>query len=278
MTAARSPRTLVVIPTFNEREALPSTLARLRAAVPHAEVLIADDASPDGTGEIADRLAAEDPTVHVLHRAGKEGLGPAYLAGFRWGLERGVEVLVEMDADASHRPEQLPRILAAIDAGADLAIGSRWVRGGRVHDWPVRRLLLSRGANVYTAVALGLGVRDATAGFRAYRAELLSELMTQDIASQGYCFQVDMTRRAAALGACIREVPIDFDDRVEGVSKMSGRIVKEALVSVTVWGVRRRAQQLVGALGYRRSRQNVSDTERPDQNRPDRSRLKGDGR
>ena len=156
--AAPALRTLVVIPTYNELEALPGTLDRLRAAVPDAHVLIADDASPDGTGDLADRRAAEDDAVHVLHRAGKEGLGPAYLAGFRWGLERGYEVLVEMDADASHRPEQLPRILGAIAAGADLAIGSRWVRGGRVHDWPLHRLLLSRGANIYTRAALGLPV------------------------------------------------------------------------------------------------------------------------
>lgn len=244
-------RTLVVIPTFNELGSLPGTLARLRAAVPLADVLVADDASPDGTGDLADELAAADPAVHVLHRRGKEGLGPAYLAGFAWGIERGYEVLVEMDADASHRPEQLPAILEAVRRGADLAIGSRWVRGGAVHDWPVRRLLLSRGANIYVRCALGLPVRDATAGFRAYRAELLESLLDQDVASQGYCFQVDMTRRSAAQGAVIVEVPIDFDERVEGVSKMSSSIVSEALVSVTRWGVERRAQQLLGLLDYR---------------------------
>lgn len=244
-------RTLVVIPTYDERDALPGTLDRLRAAVPAADVLVADDASPDGTGELADRRAAEDPQIHVLHRRGKEGLGPAYIAGFRWGLERGYDVLVEMDADASHRPEQLPRILAAVDAGADLAIGSRWIRGGRVHDWPLRRLLLSRGANMYTRLAMALPVRDATAGFRAYRAELLRGLLHEDIASHGYCFQVDMTRRSADHNADIREVPIDFDERVEGSSKMSGAIVQEALVRVTVWGLQRRAQQVLGLLGYR---------------------------
>lgn len=246
-----APRTLVVIPTYDELGSLPGTLARLRAAVPSADVLVADDASPDGTGEIADRLAAEDPAIHVLHRAGKEGLGPAYLAGFAWGLEHGYDVLVEMDADASHRPEQLPPILEAVRRGADLAIGSRWVPGGAVHDWPVRRELLSRGANLYVRWALGLPVRDATAGFRAYRAGLLQELLGQDVASQGYCFQVDMTRRSDDRGAVIVEVPIDFDERVEGTSKMSSSIVSEALVSVTRWGFERRAQQLLGLLHYR---------------------------
>lgn len=239
---------LVVIPTYQERATLPGTLARLRAAVPAAHALVVDDASPDGTGDWAETAAAEDSHVHVLHRAGKEGLGPAYLAGFAWGLERGYEVLVEMDADASHRPEQLPGLLEAVRRGADLAIGSRWVPGGRVHDWPLRRLILSRGANLYVRAALGLRVADATAGFRAYRSGLLTELVGQDVASQGYCFQVDMTRRARAAGAVIREVPIDFDERTEGASKMSSAIVREALVKVTSWGLARRAQQLLGLL------------------------------
>lgn len=244
------PRVLVVIPTYDEREALPGTLARLRTAVPSAHVLIVDDASPDGTGQWADGAAGRDGHVHVLHRAGKEGLGPAYLAGFDWGLARGYEVLVEMDADASHRPEQLPRLLSAITEGADLVIGSRWVRGGRVHDWPLRRLVLSRGANLYAGTLMGLPVRDATAGYRAFRAPLLRSLVEQRVASQGYCFQVDMTRRARDLGAVIREVPIDFDERAEGASKMNSGIVREALVKVTAWGVRHRAQQVLGALGY----------------------------
>lgn len=243
-------RTLVVIPTYDEREALPGTLARLRTAVPQAHVLIADDASPDGTGEWADGAAARDDHVHVLHRPGKEGLGPAYLAGFAWGLERGYEVLVEMDADASHRPEQLPRLLDAVTAGADLAIGSRWVPGGRVHDWPLRRLVLSRGANLYAGALMGLPVRDATAGYRAFRAPLLQRLVDQQVASHGYCFQVDMTRRARDAGAVITEVPIDFDERAEGASKMSSGIVREALVRVTLWGLSHRAQQVLGALGY----------------------------
>lgn len=242
------PPTLIVIPTYDEREALPGTLSRLRAAVPEAHVLVVDDSSPDGTGKWAESIAAQDPAVHVLHRAGKQGLGPAYLAGFAWGLERGYRLLGEMDADASHRPEQLPGLLEAVRRGADLAIGSRWIPGGAVHDWPVHRLILSRGANLYVRLLMGLGVSDATAGFRVFRAELLERLVAEDIASQGYCFQVDMTRRARDLGAVITEVPIDFDERTEGASKMSSRIVREALVKVTLWGVSRRAQLLRKAL------------------------------
>lgn len=247
-STAPLPPTLVVIPTYDERAALPGTLSRLRAAVPEAHVLVVDDASPDGTGQWAAAVAERDPAVHVLHRQGKQGLGPAYLAGFAWGLERGYRLLAQMDADASHRPEQLPRLLEAVRRGADLAIGSRWVDGGAVHDWPRRRLLLSRGANLYVRVLLGLSVADATAGFRVFRAELLQRLLAHAIASQGYCFQVDMTRRARARGAVIAEVPIDFDERAEGVSKMSSAIVREALVKVTSWGLTARAQGLSKAL------------------------------
>lgn len=247
-STAPLPPTLVVIPTYDEREALPGTLARLRDAVPEAHALVVDDSSPDGTGEWADEVSRRDDHVHVLHRAGKEGLGPAYLAGFGWGLEHGFVQLVEMDADASHRPEQLPGLLEAVRRGADLAIGSRWVPGGAVHDWPLHRQLLSRGANLYVRVLMGLGVSDATAGFRVFRAELLERLVSDDIASQGYCFQVDMTRRARDLGAVIREVPIDFDERTEGASKMSPRIVREALVLVTFWGLSRGAQQVLKVL------------------------------
>lgn len=245
---AALPPTLVVIPTYDEREALPGTLTRLRAAVPEAHVLVVDDSSPDGTGEWADAVAAQDPAVHVLHRAGKQGLGPAYLAGFAWGLERGYQQLAEMDADASHRPEQLPRLLEAVRRGADLAIGSRWVPRGAVHNWPLHRLLLSRGANLYVGALLGLGVSDATAGYRVFRAELLERLIATDIASQGYCFQIDMTRRARDLGVVIAEVPIDFDERTAGASKMSGHIVREALVKVTSWGLTRRTQGIRKAL------------------------------
>lgn len=242
--------TLVVIPTYNERSVLPGTLARLRAAQPDTHVLIVDDASPDGTGAWAEEVATQDPAVHVLHRRSKDGLGPAYLAGFAWGLQRGYAVLVEMDADASHRPEQLHRLLEAIEEGATMAIGSRWIPGGRVHDWPLHRLLLSRGANLYVRLLLGLDIRDATAGFRAMRATLLERLTAVPIASQGYCFQVDMTRRAVGAGADVREVPIDFDERTDGASKMSGQIVREALVKVTLWGLSARAQQARTLLRY----------------------------
>lgn len=238
MTAVRG-QTLVVIPTYNERESLPGVLGRLRAAVPEAHVLVVDDGSPDGTGEWAAQRSAEDPQVHLLQRHAKTGLGPAYLAGFAWGLQRGADVLVEMDADGSHRPEQLPRLLARL-AGqpeVDLVIGSRWVPGGAVHDWAPHRQALSRGANLYVRCALQLGVADATAGFRAYRAPLLQSLAGGRIASQGYCFQVDMTRKAAQCGARIAEVPIDFDERTQGDSKMDASIIREALLRVTCWGL-----------------------------------------
>ena len=229
---------LVVVPTYNEILNVESTVRRTRSAIPHGHVLVVDDASPDGTGKAADRLAAEDDRVHVLHRVGKQGLGAAYLAGFGWGLARGYRVLVEMDADGSHRPEQLPDLLSALSS-ADLVIGSRWVPGGRVDNWPRRRELLSRGANTYVRVALRLGVRDATAGFRAFRRETLERIDLDGVQSQGYCFQIDLTRRVVAAGCRIVEVPIEFVEREHGVSKMSGEIVREALWRVTVWGAAR---------------------------------------
>ena len=232
-------RTLVVVPTYDEVENLGGTLARLRAAVPAADVLVVDDASPDGTGRLADELAATDPAVHVLHRAGKEGLGRAYLAGFAWGLERSYDVLVEMDADGSHRPEELATLLDALD-GADLVIGSRWVPGGRVLHWPRRRHWISRGGTTYARVMLGLPVRDATAGFRAFRAETVRQVVARDVASQGYCFQIDMTLRVHDAGLRIVEVPVTFVERTAGRSKMSAAIVREALWRVTIWGLARR--------------------------------------
>ncbi|HLS49161.1 MAG TPA: polyprenol monophosphomannose synthase [Actinomycetaceae bacterium] len=239
-------RTLVIIPTYNERRALPDTVRRLRAAAPAVDVLIADDNSPDGTGALADELAAADSHVSVLHREGKEGLGPAYLAGFAWALERGYELVAEMDADGSHQPEQLPALLAAIgqDDDLDLVIGSRWVGGGEVVNWPWHRQALSRGANTYVRVLLGMPVRDATAGFRIYRARRLASLSLDDVASQGYCFQVDMTWRVVREGAGVREVPISFVEREVGESKMSRRIIVEALARTTSWGLAHRAGQL----------------------------------
>ncbi|GAA3818961.1 polyprenol monophosphomannose synthase [Sphaerisporangium flaviroseum] len=230
-------RVLVIVPTYNERENLPAIAGRVRAAVPDAHLLIVDDGSPDGTGEIADELAAGDEHVHVLHRPGKQGLGAAYIAGFRHGLSEGFDVLVEMDADGSHRPEQLPLLLDALGEGADLVIGSRWVPGGKVVDWPVSRELLSRGANTYARLVLGVPVRDTTAGFRAYRSSTLEKIGLDDVESEGYCFQVDLTLRTIRHGLRVAEVPITFVDRTVGASKMSRAIVAEALWRVTLWGV-----------------------------------------
>jgi dolichol-phosphate mannosyltransferase len=236
-------RVLVVVPTYEEKDNLEMVVARLRCSVPEADVLVVDDGSPDGTGEIADRLAAADAQVHVMHRAEKLGLGAAYVAGFRWGLAAGYDVLVEMDADGSHQPEQLPLLLAALDQ-ADLVLGSRWVPGGSVVNWPTRRRVLSLGGNTYVRLALGFGVRDATGGFRAFRRETLEHLEIDSVASHGYCFQVDLAWRAATRGFRVAEVPIEFVERERGVSKMSGAIVREALWKVTVWGAGHRLAQL----------------------------------
>src|SRR5690606_10063300 len=220
-------RTLVIIPTYNEAENIGTITDGVLTHRPDVEILIADDASPDGTGEIADKLAAVDPRIHVLHRAGKEGLGAAYRAGFAWGLERGYDVLVEMDADGSHRPEDLGSLLDQAERGAPLTIGSRWVRGGSVVNWPWHRELLSRGASLYSAIMLGLGVKDVTAGFRAFRRETLEAIDLDAVESQGYCFQIDMTRQVRRAGLDVVEVPVVFVERVHGQSKMSFDIVKE---------------------------------------------------
>jgi glycosyltransferase involved in cell wall biosynthesis len=235
---------LVIIPTFNERASLPGVVERLRRSVPRAHILVADDASPDGTGDWADAAAAADAQIHVLHRAAKEGLGKAYLAGFAWGLAREFDPLVEMDADGSHRPEQLPSLLEAVAGGADLAIGSRWVKGGEVLNWPRRRKLLSRGGNLYVSLMLGLKIKDATAGFRAYRATLLRSLDLAGVQAHGYGFQVNMAMAARDFGARVVELPISFPEREAGVSKMSGAIVREAIWLVTKWGLTRRWARL----------------------------------
>jgi dolichol-phosphate mannosyltransferase len=234
-----SDRVLVIVPTYNEVENLERILERLHASVPSAHALVVDDRSPDGTGDLAEKLAQLDPRVHLLRRAAKAGLGPAYVAGFRWARENGYDVVVEMDADGSHAPEQLPQLLAALDS-ADLVLGSRYVPGGAVADWPVRRLLLSRIGNRYTRWALRLPLNDATGGFRAARGALIDALPFDDVASQGYCFQVDWAWRAVRAGARVSEVPITFTERAFGRSKMSGSIVGEALVRVTVWGLQDR--------------------------------------
>ncbi|HET8598929.1 MAG TPA: polyprenol monophosphomannose synthase [Segeticoccus sp.] len=246
-------RVLVLVPTYNERENLPRIVDRVRRAVPAADLLVLDDNSPDGTGEVADKLAASDDQVNVLHRAAKEGLGAAYLAGFRWGLENGYDALVEMDADGSHQPEQLPALLTAL-ADADVVLGSRWVPGGSVVNWPLQRELLSRGANLYTRLLLGMPVGDATGGYRVYRASALRLMDLHQVASQGYCFQVDLVWRALSRGLTVTEVPIEFVEREIGQSKMSRDIVQESLLRVTAWGLRRRTTQLV-ALGRRVKRE-----------------------
>lgn len=247
-------RVLVAVPTYDEAESLPRTLGRLRAAVPDADVLVVDDASPDGTGAVADRLAAHDPGVRVLHRPAKQGLGVAYVAAFALALADGYDVVVEMDADGSHQPEQLPRLLDAVRAGADLALGSRWVPGGSVVDWSKARELLSRGGNAYVRIATGMPVRDATGGFRAYRREVLEAVDLGAVASQGYCFQVDLAWRAAGAGFRVVEVPIDFVERTQGSSKMSRQIVAEALWRVTVWGAGHRRGQVADAVRSLRRR------------------------
>ncbi len=229
---------LVVIPTYNERDNLEPLLSRLHEVAPAAHVLVVDDASPDGTGELADKLAAADERVRVLHRPGKAGLGAAYLAGFAEGLQGSYEVVVEMDADGSHAPEDLPTLLKAL-GDADLVIGSRYVPGGRVVNWPTHRQWLSRGGNLYSRLALGVPIRDITGGYRAFRREVLEELALGDVASQGYCFQVDMAWRAVQAGFRVREVPITFTERERGSSKMSQTIVAEALWRVTRWGAAR---------------------------------------
>jgi dolichol-phosphate mannosyltransferase len=231
--------TLVIIPTYNEAENIAWIIERVFAHRPEVNVLIADDGSPDGTGKIADELAAADPRVNVMHRDGKQGLGSAYLAGFAWGIERGYDVLVEMDADGSHRAEDLGRLLDASDEGADLVLGSRWVPGGGVVNWPWYRRFISRGGTFYAQIMLGMPIKDATGGYRAFRRETLERLPLDEVASQGYCFQIDMARRVLAEGMSIVEVPITFVERERGQSKMSGHIVREALWRVTVWGFER---------------------------------------
>lgn len=248
--SARAPlhRVCALLPTYNERDNLAVVVSRLRASVPDVDVLVIDDSSPDGTGALADQLSAADPAVRVLHRAAKEGLGRAYLAGFEWARAQGYDAVVEIDADGSHQPEQLPALLAAAQR-ADVVIGSRWVPGGAVRNWPWHRRALSLGGNLYVRAALGIPIRDATAGYRVYRLSALGAMGLDEVASQGYCFQVDLTMRAVDRGLTVVEVPIEFVEREVGTSKMGGDIVREALARVTVWGVQRRGGHLRAALG-----------------------------
>jgi dolichol-phosphate mannosyltransferase len=246
-------RVVLVVPTYNEVTNLRPLLQRLHAVRPEVDVLVVDDGSPDGTGALADELAAADPRVRVLHRGRKEGLGAAYLHGFRWALDQGYDVVGEMDADGSHQPEQLHRLLEAL-VGADLVIGSRWVTGGRIVNWPRRRELLSRGGNLYVRLLLGIDVHDATAGYRLFRRTTLERIRLEEIASLGYVFQTDLVFRALRAGLRVREVPIDFVERERGDSKMSGRIAVESLRRITLWGLaerRRRAGELLRRLRRR---------------------------
>jgi dolichol-phosphate mannosyltransferase len=236
-------RVAVIMPTYNERENLEALAGRVRSAVPGADLLVVDDNSPDGTGDLADKLAADDPHVRVMHRPGKGGLGAAYLAGFRWALEAGYDAVVEMDADGSHQPEQLPALLDALRT-ADLVLGSRYVPGGRVLNWPRSRELLSRGGNTYARLMLGIQLKDATGGYRAYRAGTLRAIGLEEVESQGYCFQVDLAVRVLRAGLRVTEVPITFVERVNGSSKMSRAIVLEALLRITRWGLAARWQAL----------------------------------
>ena len=236
-------RVVVVIPTYNEADNLAWIVHRLRTAQPDVDVLVVDDGSPDGTGAVADDLAAADPAVRVVHRTEKAGLGAAYLHGFRVALDAGYDVIGEMDADGSHQPEQLDRLLVAL-TDADLVIGSRWVPGGSVVNWPWRRELLSRGGNLYVRMLLGVGVRDATAGYRLFRRATLEKVDLDSVESTGYVFQTDMVARTLAAGLTVVEVPIEFVERVRGDSKMSGAVATESLKRITAWGLRERGRQL----------------------------------
>ena len=234
---------LVIIPTYNEIESLPLIVAAVRKKAPAVHILIADDNSPDGTGTFADTLALADPQIQVLHRTVKDGLGAAYLAGFAWAKTNGFDVVVEMDADGSHRAIDLPVLLNAL-VDADAVLGSRWISGGEVVNWPLRRKVLSQGGNLYTRLMLGIPLRDATGGFRAYRISALEKMNVQSVQSEGYCFQVDLAWRAVQNHLRIAEVPITFVERELGTSKMDSKIVKEALMRVTIWGIEKRKNQI----------------------------------
>jgi dolichol-phosphate mannosyltransferase len=244
-------RVVMVIPTYNEAGNISWIVERLRTAQPAVDVLVVDDNSPDGTGQLADDLAAADAQVSVVHRTEKAGLGAAYLHGFAIALERGYDVIGEMDADGSHQPEQLDRLLTAV-RNADLVIGSRWIPGGSVVNWPKSRELLSRGGNLYVRILLGLRVGDATAGFRLFRRQTLEAIDLASVQSTGYVFQTDLAYRVANAGLRIVEVPIEFLERVRGDSKMSGAVATESLKRITVWGLRERRDQVARAVARRR--------------------------
>ena len=235
-SGAATGRVIVVMPTYNERQNLEGMANRIRESVPGADVLVVDDNSPDGTGDLADKLVEADRQVHVMHRTEKAGLGRAYVAGFTWALENGYDLIVEMAADGSHRPEDLPKLLAAVTK-ADAVIGSRYVPGGTVVNWPKSREILSRGANIYNRVMLGVRIKDATGGFRVYKAATLRKIDLNSIDSAGYCFQIDMTLRVLQAGLVLTEVPITFVERELGASKMSNTVIIEAFTRVAQWGI-----------------------------------------
>jgi dolichol-phosphate mannosyltransferase len=241
-------RVIMVIPTYNEAANLAWIVGRLRRAEADVEILIVDDGSPDGTGDLADDLAATDAHLHVIHRTEKAGLGAAYLHGFGWALDHGYDVIGEMDADGSHQPEELGRLLEALKT-ADLVIGSRWVPGGSVVNWPLSRQALSRGGNLYVRMLLGIRIKDATAGFRLFRRTTLEKIDLGSVESAGYVFQTDLATRTVRAGLSVVEVPIEFVERVRGASKMSGAVASESLKLVTRWGLRERREQLRRAFG-----------------------------
>ncbi len=230
------PNVLVIVPTYNERDNLPAIVAAVHEHLPEADVLVVDDNSPDGTGALADELATRDKKVHVLHRPGKQGLGTAYVAGFKWALARDYQFLFEMDCDFSHDPKYLPDLLARARAGADVVLGSRYVAGGGTVNWGPMRKLISRGGSLYARTILGVGVRDLTGGFKCFRRATLEALDLDTVAAQGYGFQIEMTYRAVKRGFRVEEVPIVFVDRRVGQSKMSKKIFLEALT--LVWKLR----------------------------------------
>ncbi len=241
-------RCVMVIPTYNEVDNIEWIVGRLRKAQPGVDVMVVDDNSPDGTGDVADRMASQDAAITVVHRTEKAGLGAAYLHGFAEALAAGYDVVGEMDADGSHQPEQLQRLLDALRT-ADLVIGSRYVPGGSVVNWPVRRLLLSRGGNLYVRLLLGMSVKDATAGFRLFRRTTLEAIDLGTVRSTGYVFQTDLAYRTVRRGLRLTEVPIDFIERVRGDSKMSGQVASESLRKITRWGLSERRAQLRRSLG-----------------------------
>jgi len=244
-------RVVMVVPTFNEALNIEWIVGRLRASQPDVDIMIVDDNSPDGTGDIADRLAAADPAISVVHRTEKAGLGAAYLHGFRVALDAGYDVVGEMDADGSHQPEQLHLLLTGLE-NADLVIGSRWIKGGSVVNWPLFRKFLSVFGNLYVRLLLGIKVRDATAGYRVFRRATLEKINIETVESAGYIFQTDMAWRTLKAGLVVKEVPIEFIERERGDSKMSGAVASESLKQVTRWGLRERRAQLARAFGRRK--------------------------